>query len=408
MTKDIRIPITLQDVENAKAKLTGAVKKTPLELSRSLSERVGTEVYLKFENLQTTGSFKIRGAMNRILNLTDSEKKKGIVAASAGNHAQGVAFSATYAGVKSKIVMPVTAPLIKIMATKGYGAEVVLKGDYYDQSYEHARELEKNQGHTFVHPFEDPDVIAGQGTIGLELFEEIKDLDSILVSVGGGGLISGIATVVKAINPKCRIYGIQTAAMPGMATWYKEKATTAVVKATPTIADGVAVKNPSQNMYHTYISRLVDDMVTVGEDEIAEAIVLLMERAKVVVEGSGVLGLAAALSGKFQLGKKTCVVLCGGNIDLNIVAKVIERGLKRHGRLSKLVVAAEDRPGALSRMTQVIAQKKANILQVHHDRSTEGLYLNETAIELALETSGFEHFQDIKAALVNEGFRLIR
>ncbi|MBX9766484.1 MAG: pyridoxal-phosphate dependent enzyme, partial [Bdellovibrionales bacterium] len=318
------------------------------------------------------------------------------------------AFSSTYAGVKSKIVMPVTAPLIKVMATKGYGAEVILKGDYYDQSYEHARELEKNQGLTFVHPFEDPEVIAGQGTLGLELFEEIKDLDSILVSVGGGGLISGIATVVKTINPKCKIYGIQTAAMPGMATWYKEKATTAVVKATPTIADGVAVKNPSANMYNTYISRLVDDMCTVGEDEIAEAIVLLMERAKVIVEGSGVLGLAAALSGKFQLGKKSCIVLCGGNIDLNIVAKVIERGLKRHGRLSKIVVAAEDRPGALSRMTQVIAQKKANILQVYHDRSTEGLYLNETAIELALETSGFEHFQDIKAALVNEGFRLIR
>ena len=408
MTKDIQTPITLQDVQEARSKLTGAVKKTPLELSRSISERIGSEAFLKFENLQTTGSFKIRGAMNRILSLGEAEKKKGIVAASAGNHAQGVAFSATHAGVKSKIVMPVTAPLIKVMATKGYGAEVVLKGDYYDQSYGYARELEKNQGHTFVHPFEDPYVIAGQGTLGLELFDDIKDFDSILVSVGGGGLISGIATVAKTLNPKCKIYGIQTAAMPGMATWYREKSTEAVVKATSTIADGVAVKNPSSVMYKTYISRLVDDMCTVGEDEIAEAIVFLMERAKVVVEGSGVLGLAAALSGKLNLGKRTCILLCGGNIDLNIVAKVIERGLKRHGRLSKLVVAAEDRPGALSRMTQVIAQKKANILQVYHDRSTEGLYLNETAIELALETSGFEHFQDIKAALVNEGFRLIR
>ncbi|MBX9768848.1 MAG: pyridoxal-phosphate dependent enzyme, partial [Bdellovibrionales bacterium] len=300
------------------------------------------------------------------------------------------------------------APLIKVMATKGYGAEVVLKGDYYDQAYEHARELEKTRGYTFVHPFEDPDVIAGQGTLGLEILEEVKDLDSLIVSVGGGGLISGIATAARALNPKCKIYGIQTAAMPGMATWFREKATTATVKATSTIADGVAVKNPSPVMYKTYISRLVDDMYTVGEDEIAESIVFLMERAKVVVEGSGVLGLAAAMSGKLSLGKRTCVILCGGNIDLNIVAKVIERGLKRHGRLSKMVVAAEDRPGALSRMTQIIAQKKANILQVYHDRSTEGLYLNETAIELSIETSGFEHFQEIKNALVNDGFRLIR
>lgn len=399
--------VTLSEIQNARKIVEGTVRKTLMESSRSCSERAGSEVFLKYENLQVTGSFKIRGAFHKISSLTAEEKARGIVASSAGNHAQGVAYAASKLGVKSHIVMPVTAPLVKVMATKGYGAQVILKGEYYDQAYQYARELEAQKGYVFVHPYQDPHVIAGQGTVGLEIFEEIADFSSIVVPVGGGGLISGIATVAKALNPKCKIYGVQPQAVPSLVESYRNKVLTKVESPASTIADGLAVKTPSQWILDNYLLRLIDDMVTVSEDEIADAIVFLMERAKTIVEGSGATSVAAALSGRLDLGPKTCIVLSGGNIDLNIVNKVIERGLKKHGRLAKLTMAVEDKPGTLSRITNVLALKKANIIDVRHDRGWEDLFLGETAIAITIETFSWEHLEEIKGAITSSGCRLL-
>jgi threonine dehydratase len=399
--------ITLDDVKDAAKHIYPVVKRTPLDHSLASSQRVGSEVFLKFENLQKTGSFKIRGAMNKVRSLTAAERAGGIIASSAGNHAQGVAFSGTYHNVDTHIVMPTNAPLVKVSATRGYGANVILHGEYYDQAYEHACKLAQEKGYTFVHPYQDPLVIAGQGTIALELLDEVADLDSVVVPIGGGGLISGIATVIKAINPKCKIYGVQTRAAPSMVESYKAKHIIKPESSMSTIADGLAVKSPSPLMYDTYISKLVDDVALVEEDEIADAIVFLMERTKQVVEGSGAVGLAAALAGHFKLGKKCAIILCGGNIDLNIVAKVIDRGLSKTGRLAKLVVAVEDRPGSLNRLTQILADHRANVIQVSHERNRQGLVIGQTVIETVVETSGPEHLDRIRTALTHSGFRII-
>lgn len=399
--------VTLEDIQKAYQLISPLIRKTELDRSISASQLMATEIYFKFENEQYTGSFKLRGALNKIASLSHEEKKRGVVASSAGNHAQGVAYSATRSGVKSKIVMPQTAPLIKVAATKGYGAEVVLYGDIYDDAYEKARQLEKEEGYIFVHPFEDPAIIAGQGTIGIEIFESLPDVDTLVVPIGGGGLISGIATALKTLNPKCRIIGVQSAQAPGMEHLFHKKALSDTKKKISTIADGIAVKKPSPLMYESFISRLVDDIVLVSDEEIAEAIVFCLERAKSVVEGSGAAGLAAVLSGKVQLGKKNCILLCGGNIDLNIISKVIEKGLIRKGRLVELSVVVDDLPGNLSKLTQAIAEAGANIMEVHHDRITQGLYLRETKINIVLETTGFDHIEKIKQALHGLGARII-
>jgi threonine dehydratase len=302
--------------------------------------------------------------------------------------------------------MPVSAPLVKIEATKNYGAQVILNGMIVDDSTVYARELEKKEGYVFVHPYEDEKIIAGQGTIGLEVMEALPDLDSILVPIGGGGLISGIATVVKSINPKCRVIGIQSAQADGMVRMFRHEQPSEK-KYISTIADGIAIKRPSALMYDSFISKLVDEIVTVTDDELAEAIVFLLERMKTVVEGAGAAGMAALMNKKLNLGAKTCVVLCGGNIDLNMVSKIIEKGQIRKGRLCELSVVVDDLPGNLNRMTQAIADLGANVLQVNHDRISKGLYLRETRIEFVLETRNPEHIEQIKQALVQAGGRIL-
>jgi threonine dehydratase len=400
------MPVSLSDIESAKKLLTGIIKYTDLDHCPAASDILGSQVYLKFENTQFTGSFKIRGAYNKIMSLTQDEKNRGVVASSAGNHAQGVALSAQRAGVKSTIVMPVQAPLIKVDATKSYGADVILHGEVYDEAYERARELEKSKGFVFVHPYEDPLVIAGQGTIGFEILDKIVDLDSVIIPIGGGGLISGIATVIKTLKPSCKVFGVQSNQTPGMSELFHHQ-TVSERRRVATIADGIAIKKPSQKMYENYISRLVDEIVTVSDEEIAEAIVFLLEKAKTVTEGSGAAGMAALFNRKLDLGKKTCVVLCGGNIDLNIVAKIIEKGLTRKGRLIELSVVVDDLPGSLHKLTGVLADERANILEVRHDRISSNLFLRETRIDITLEVSGLEHIQKIKNALENTGAKIL-
>ena len=404
---DRLMKVTLEDIQKARQVIKEVIRPTEIDKSHSASALMGTEVFLKFENTQFTGSFKLRGAYNKISSLTSEEKKRGVVASSAGNHAQGVAFSAAKAGVKATIVMPMAAPLIKVEATKSYGAEVISHGEIVDESTTRARELVTEQGFVFVHPYEDEKVIAGQGTIGLEVLERIPDLDSIVIPIGGGGLISGIATAVKAINPKCRVYGVQCAAADGMSRLFHHEAPRPAAKRISTIADGIAIKQPSAVMYQDLLSKLVDDVVAVTDDEIAEAIVFLLERTKTVTEGAGAAGMAGLLNRKLNLSRKTCVVLSGGNIDLNMVAKVIEKGQIRKGRLCELAVVVDDLPGNLSRMTQAIAALGANVLEVHHDRISSGLFLRETRIEFVLETKNNEHIEQIKQAMVQAGGRIL-
>lgn len=401
-----KFSVDLNDIQKAQKTIAEVVRPTETEKSIAASRLLGVEIFFKHEYAQYTGSFKLRGAYNKIASLSSDEKKRGVVASSAGNHAQGVALSSTKAGVKSTIVMPVTAPLIKVKATEDYGARVILHGEIYDEAYERARELEKAEGLTFVHPFEDPAIVAGQGTVGIELHQSVPDLDAVIVPVGGGGLISGVATAIKALNPKCKIYGVQSDQAPGLERLF-HKQNPEVKTARATIADGLAVKKPSQKMYDHFISRLVDEMVTVTDDEIAEAIVFLLERTKAVVEGSGAAGLAAAMNCKLPLGKKTAIILCGGNIDLNMVSKVIQSGLIRKGRLVELACVVEDLPGSLNRLTKTIAEQRANVLEVHHDRVHEGLGLRHTRIVFVLETTSHEHVESIRKALQAIGVQIV-
>jgi threonine dehydratase len=371
----------------------------------------GTEVYLKLENEQVTGSFKIRGALNKMNSLTAEERKRGVVASSAGNHAQGVAYGAKALGVAANIVMPHTTPIVKINATKSYGAKVILHGEFYDEAYAYAKELESERGYLFVHPYQDPGIIAGQGTIGLELMEDLPDLDSIVVPIGGGGLISGIATAVKAIKPSVRIIGVVSNQAPGMMHLHKGSGhvTTSEVpkKKMSTIAEGIAIKSPSPLMHETYISKLVDEIISVDDNDVAQAIVFLLEKGKTVTEGSGAAGLAAVMSNQIDLGKKTCVVLCGGNIDMNVMAKVIERGLRQENRLARLAVVCDDLPGNLNRITNVMTELRANILEVYHDRVSPELGLRETRIDLLVETSSADHIEEIKSALKAQSFKIV-
>lgn len=404
--------VTFADIQKAREHLKDIISPTEMTHSISASKLINqdannsdTVVYFKYENTQRTGSFKFRGAYNKISNLTPEEKARGVVASSAGNHAQGVALSASLAGVKATIVMPENASINKAAATRSYGAEVVLRGEIYDEAYEYAQKLEKEQGSTFVHPYQDPYVIAGQGTIGLEILEKVPDLDSVIVPIGGGGLISGIALAVKTIRPSIRVIGVQSDRSPGMAYLF-HKEPLAHLKRTPTIADGIAIKNPSPAIYENFISKYVDEVVTVSDDEIAEAIVFLMERTKAVAEGSGAAAMAAIMNRPLKLGKKCCVIVSGGNIDLNIVSKIIDRGQILRGRLCELSVIVDDLPGNLNRLTEAIASQKANILEVRHDRVSQGLSLRETRIEFVLETTSIEHVEKIKKALEQTGAKI--
>jgi threonine dehydratase len=390
--------VEFKDIEKAFETLKGHIRKTPFEYSAAASQIIGTEIYLKCEHHQLTGSFKMRGAYNKISNLTEKEKKQGVIAASAGNHAQGVALSATKLGVESTIVMSTRASIVKQQATENYGAKVILHGDIFDDAYVKARELEKEKNYIFVHPYEDPLVIAGQGTVGLEMFQDIKDLDSVVVSIGGGGLISGIAMALKTLNPKIKVYGVVAENAPGMECLYTKKPVPHDLTYI-SIADGIAVKKPSPVMFENFISKYVDDIISIPEDEIAKAIVFLLERSKMVVEGSGAIALAAAFRKKWNLGKKCGLVMCGGNIDLNLINEIVDRGLSQSGRIARLNIVVSDQPGRLNKLTEVVAQKGANVLDVIHDRFDPTLRIRETKITFILETKNAQHIDEIRKAL---------
>jgi threonine dehydratase len=394
--------VTLADIQAAQEIVKDIIVRTPVDHSSSCTKIAGKDIFFKLENYQRTGSFKIRGAANKIASLSDSEKKRGVIACSAGNHAQGVALSASLKGVKSVIVMPETAPLTKVQGTQSYGAEVILKGQVFDEAKEYAYQLAKEKSYVFVHPYEDEKIVAGQGTLGLEVYDQIKNIDTMIVPVGGGGLISGVAVALKSLNPKIRVIGVQTVAADSMYQLFKNKSVVNVPMYA-TIADGIAIKSPSEEIYRDLVSKYVDDMVEVAEDEIAEAIVFLLERVKTVAEGAGAAALAAVLSHKIKLGDTNCVLVSGGNIDLNIVSQIIQRGQIQRGRLSEMSVIVKDIPGSLSQLTKILAEHKANILEVHHDRIQSGLNLKETKIDFVIETTSREHIKQIREALQKWG-----
>lgn len=393
------------DFESAKEKMNTVVNETPLDYSRTFSNISGNQVYLKLENLQKTGSFKVRGAYNKISSLTEEEKNKGVIAASAGNHAQGVAFASTMANIPSTIVMPKGAPLTKAEATKNYGATVILYGDTFDEALEYAQELQKKTGATFVHAFDDNDIITGQGTIGVELLKQLPDLDAVICPIGGGGLISGIAAYLKQVNPNIKIYGVEAAACPSVIESLKEKKPIKV-KSTETIADGIAVKRPGEKTFKM-IEQYVDDIVTVDEHEISQTMLHLLERNKLLVEGSGAVSLAALLYGKLPIkDKKVVPILSGGNVDVNFVSRLIEYGLVEAGRFFKFSTMVPDKPGQLNKLLSIVAGLEANVLSVHHQRIGSKLRPGKTEIEFSLETKNMEHIDEIRNALHDSGYNI--
>ncbi len=365
-----------------------------------------SEVYLKLECLQRTGSFKIRGACYKISQLSDEEKSHGVIACSAGNHAQGVALGATAHGIKSLICLPAGAPISKVEATKGYGADVCLVPGVYDDAYSKAIELKEEKGYTFVHPFDDENVIAGQGTIGLELLDQVPDMDAVVVPVGGGGLISGVAFAIKSLNPNIKVYGVQAA---GAASMVKSIADNKREKldSVSTIADGICVKEPGEITFDV-CSKYVDEIVTVSEDEICAAILQLLEKEKVVAEGAGATSVAAVMFNKVPVkGKKVVCVVSGGNIDVTILNRVVRRGLIKSGRIALFDVELDDKPGKLVEVTSVIAQEGANITSVHHDRNSYSEKVNSCVLRVMCETRNQEHVESIKNALKKQGFKLV-
>ncbi|WP_024789059.1 threonine ammonia-lyase [Lebetimonas sp. JH292] len=399
--------IELSKIKEAQNRVNKVIYKTPFAYAPTLSQKVGNEIYLKKENLQITGAFKLRGAFNKIAALGDEKRKKGVIAASAGNHAQGVAYSASYFNVPSVIVMPEATPLTKVSGVKEYGGEVVLAGNNYDEAYEYAVNLAKEKGLEFIHPFADFDVMAGQGTIALEMLEAVPDLDYILVPVGGGGLISGIASAAKQINPKIKVIGVTAAGAPAMRLSFLSGSVqdSAFVK---TIADGIAVRDTSPVTYNI-IKEVVDDIVEVDDEEIANAILFLMERQKVVVEGAGAVGVAALLHHKinFSAPKKVGVVISGGNIDVTMVNLIIEKGLLKSHRKMKLIVTLIDKPGSLMKLTEILTEQKANIVQIGYDRTDLNLAIGDANVTIALETRGFEHQEAIKRALHKNKYKFV-
>jgi len=397
------MPITLGDVEAARARLRGVIHETPCAYSQSLSDLTGARVFVKLENLQMTGSFKERGAANVLLQLSPAEQRRGVVTASAGNHGLAVAFHAARLGISAVVVMPEWAPLTKVTAARRQGAEVVLHGENYDEAHARAREIEAERGLVFVHPFDDPRVIAGQGTIGLELAAQVPDLEAVLVPVGGGGLAAGIAVAVKARRPGVEVIGVQADEIAAMkAAWASGERVT--VSPAPTIADGIAVRRAGEHTL-ALCRRWVDQMVSVSEEEIANAILLLLEIEKTVVEGAGAVPLAALVNKKVALaGKTVALVLTGGNIDVNLVSRIIERGLVKDGRLVRLAVMLRDRPGQLARLTALVAEMRANVLHILHDRAFSRARLSETEVELTLETSGREQIEAVKRHLTAAGY----
>jgi threonine dehydratase len=396
--------LTIDNVYRASYALKNVVRQTDIIRAPKLTE--DTELYLKTENLQITGSFKVRGAYYKMSNLSEAEKAKGVVACSAGNHAQGVALAAQKNGIKAIICLPDGAPISKIEATKGYGAEVCLVEGVYDDAYNKALELRDKEGYTFIHPFDDEDVIAGQGTIALELIEQLPDLDAVIVPIGGGGLISGIAYTLKTLKPHVKVYGVQSAGAPSM---YKSINDGKIeqLDTVSTIADGIAVKKPGVNTYEL-CKKYVDKIVTVTDDEISAAILALMEKHKLVTEGAGAISVAAAMFGKLDIkGKKTVCLLSGGNIDVTILSRVIKRGLLMSGRTAQLMIELADKPGQLKNVSRIIADLGGNVISVHHERANEGSDVTGCYLRIMLETRNYDHIKEIKKGLTDFGFKLL-
>jgi threonine dehydratase len=395
--------VTLQQIKDAEQRIRSSIFVSPFMRSETFSQRTGNSIFLKLENLQMTGSFKERGALNKILLLTDDEKHRGVIAASAGNHAQAVSYHATKRGIAAKICMPLATPLVKVSATREYGAEVILVGANYDEACEEALRIRAAENLTFIHPFDDHDVIAGQGTVGLEMLEGVNDLDVVVIPVGGGGLIGGVACAVKETNPRVRVIGVQTAKLPSMKASLEQKKHV-TLPAGKTIADGIAVRSPG---VHTLplVQKYVDDIITVDEEEIANAILTLLEKEKTLTEGAGAVAAAAVLNGKTgDSGKKIGVLISAGNIDVTLLSRIIERGLVKDGRLVRLRIHLPDYPGALVRLSTVIAEQKVNIVETAFNRSYYGVVLGDTAIDITMETRGLEHIAELERALDSHGY----
>ena len=389
----------------AKEKLSKVLLKTSLIHSPIFSKEAGNEVYIKPENLQKTGSFKIRGAYNKITNLSDEEKKKGVIASSAGNHAQGVAYGAKESGIKAVIVMPKSTPLIKVESTKQYGAEVVLHGDVYDDAFKKAKELEEKEGYIFVHPFDDEDVIHGQGTIALEILEELPETDIILVPIGGGGLISGIACAAKILKPEIKIIGVEP---EGAASAYEAIKENKVVelKEANTIADGTAVKKIG-DLNFEYIKKYVDKIITVSDYELMEAFLLLVEKHKIIAENSGILSIAATKKLK-EKNKKVVSVISGGNIDVLMISSMINKGLIRRDRIFNFTVSIPDKPGELAKVVDLIAEQGANVIKLEHNQFKNLSRFKDIELQITVETNGSEHVQNLTQAFEEKGYEIVR
>jgi len=398
--------LSLAAVEAARERLADVVRHTPMDHSHTFTDWTGAEVHVKLENMQRTGSFKIRGASNRIQQLSPAEKERGVVTASAGNHAQGVALAATRAGVDATIVMPEYAPISKVKATEGYGARVVLHGEDYAAAAEKAHEIEVAEDRTYVHAFDDEAVMAGQGTIGLEIIEDLPDVDTVVVPIGGGGLISGIATAVKGVDPDVRVVGVEAEGASSVADSLR-KGERVVLDHVDTIADGIATRSAGAKTFEVIRER-VDEVVTVNDREIAMALVALLERSKSLVEGAGAVAVAAVVEQRFDFDEGEVIVpaCCGGNIDLNVLQTVITRGLIEQGRFLRIRTVLKDRPGALEHLIEVIAANRANIYAIQHDRASKDVALNAADVELDLETRGHEHVARLVAALEEHGYEV--
>lgn len=395
--------VDLRQIQDAAARIQGSVSLSPLVRSEELSQLTGNEIYLKLDNLQMTGSFKERGALNKILTLTDEERERGVICASAGNHAQAVSYHATKRGIRAFIYMPLHTPRVKVAATRRYGAEVILHGTNYDEAYQEARRRSDLENLTFLHAFDDPAVIAGQGTLGLEMLLQNPGLETIVCPIGGGGLIGGLACAVKETRPDVRVIGVQTARLPSMRAALEAREPVTIPGAT-TIADGIAVRRAGIYTF-PLVKRYVDAIVTVEEEEIAKAILLLLEREKTLAEGAGAAALAAVLHDKTGLrGRNIGVLVCGGNIDVTLLSRIIERGLVKDGRLVRLRIHLPDHPGSLHRLTQVIAENDANIVETLHDRAYYGVNLGDTVIDITMETRGPEHITLLMNTLLSAGF----
>lgn len=395
--------LTLDKIFLAGNVLKNVARKTDLIIAPNLSP--DCEVYLKTENLQRTGSFKLRGAYFKMANLTEEEKSRGVVACSAGNHAQGVALAAKSFGIKATIFLPGTAPISKIEATRKYGAEIRLADGVYDDAYNEALAFRDETGAIFIHPFDDEDVIAGQGTIALELIEQLPEVDAIVVPVGGGGLIAGLAFTMKTMRPSCKIYGVQASGAASMRDSFCSGSCRCLDKVS-TFADGIAVKKPGELTY-ALVSRYVDDIVTVSDDEIATAILALMEQQKLVAEGAGAVAVAAIMFNKLPVkGKKVCALVSGGNIDVNILSRVINRGLQTTGRLTNLTIELVDKPGQLKTVSAIIAELGANVIRVQYTPGGENMDINGCYLKISMETKNREHLEEIREALRSQGFKL--